>query len=198
MRSASGSNAFLILEHAVNSHGLGQNTLALPKDRVVRICLIIDLVGATDSTDNPGVRQLLQFPLRRSQRSFGLSDQIPGLLGAFFRGLAIRSTKLGPKPAGINTTMELQYHEGRRSLRGLLGIRSEGHRTTERAQADRRLHYVGRFIIRPFVRHGAIRRKISYTGCPPCGRWLCRTHSDAARHPTLGRLWTRHLYKTNL
>ena len=61
----------------MNSHGLGQNTLAFLKDRVVRICLIVDLAPPADSTDNPGVRQLLQFPLRRSLRSFGLSDQIP-------------------------------------------------------------------------------------------------------------------------
>jgi hypothetical protein len=51
-------------------------------------------------------------------------------------------------------------------------FRSEDHRTTERAQADRSRHPVGRFGIHPFAHYGApIRRKILYAGCPraECG-----------------------------
>src|SRR5712692_8863347 len=64
------------LHHVVNSHGLSENALKLGKDRVVGIRLEVDLAPAADSIHYPGVRQLLEFPLRSSKRSACFSDQI--------------------------------------------------------------------------------------------------------------------------
>src|SRR5208282_2877828 len=65
------------LDHVVNPHRFGENALKLAKDRAIVIRLVVNLVPATDSAHNSGVRQLLEFPLCSSNRSACLSDQIP-------------------------------------------------------------------------------------------------------------------------
>lgn len=71
-----------------------------------------------------------------------------------------------------NATIAKFVRRSRSLMDDHMAIRSEDHLATERAQADRSLYHVGGFAIHPFSHCGApIRRKISYTDCPPteCG-----------------------------
>jgi len=81
------------LHHIVSSHGLGENALKLEKDWVAGIRLVVDLAPAANSIHYPGVRQLLEFPLRSSKRSACLSDQITQI--EFLIGMSVEEHENG-------------------------------------------------------------------------------------------------------